>query len=123
MKRALSALVIGAVAGSIGTVSCGGSEQSATDPTVQVDCILEQIHISPSSATLHPGDSLHILAIFTPCQGLPRTILLQWRSSNSSIATVAIDGTVRAYSRGEATIIGSYPGDPTAQNALALVVQ
>src|SRR6476660_7013227 len=123
MKSALSALVICAVAGSVGVVSCGGSETSVTDPTTQVGCIPEQIHISPSSATLHPGDSLHILAIFTPCQGVPRTILLQWRSTNDSIATVGIDGTVHAYSRGQATMIGSPPGDPDVQNALALVVQ
>ena len=123
MKRALSALVVSAVVGLEVISACGGSDRSATEPTTQIGCIPEEIHISPASSNLHAGDSLHVLAIYTPCFGVPQTILLQWRSSDSSVATVAADGLVRARSAGVATIIGTVPRAPGVEGAMALAVQ
>ena len=125
MKRALSVLVVGAVVGLMGTVSCGGSEKSATGPSTQVDCVLLGLRVSPSLANLQPGDTLRALALNNPpCYPAPTTGVTQWRSSNTSIATVgATDGLVRALSRGQVTIIASDPRDPSVQGAMALVVQ
>lgn len=123
MKASLSALIVAAVAGLAGAVSCGGSDKAATDPTVEVGCTLTELHITPASANLHPGDSLHVVAVYTPCVGVAQTVLLRWRSSDTTVATVANDGLVRAYSRGRATIIGALPSDPNILVAMALAVE
>lgn len=124
MKRALSALVVGAVAGLMVTAGCGGSERSATEPTTEVDCVVALRRVSPASATLHPGDTLRVVAIDDPCPGLPKPMIAQWASSDTSVATVgASDGLVRARSAGRTTIIASDPADPSLKGAMALVVE
>ena len=124
MKSASSALVVGAVAGLVVMAACGGSEKAATDPTSEVGCLVGLSRVSPASATLHPGDTLRVLAIDTPCFGSPQIVAAQWTSSNASVATVGPnDGLVRAYSRGQATIIAADPHDPNLKGAMALVVE
>jgi len=123
MRPILSALAAGVVAGLMAT-ACGGSEKLATDPAASVGCVLNGLSVSPSTATLHPGDSLRVVLNYTPCFGEPTTIAVRWRSSNISIATVGdTSGLVRAYSRGQATIIATAVADPTVQSAMLLVVQ
>ena len=122
MKTSLSALVVGA--GLVAVAGCGGSKTVAPDPTAEIGCLVNGITLTPSTAVIHPGDSIHVLAIYTPCFGLPRTVAMQWRSSRASAATVdPLDGEVRAYTRGQATIIANDPHDPAVSGAMALVVE
>jgi uncharacterized protein YjdB len=124
MKSALSALVVGAVAGLVLMTACGGSEKASTDPTSEVSCAVGLSRISPSSATLHPGDTLRVLAIDTPCFGSPAIVAAQWTSSDTSVATIGPNnGLIRAFSRGQATIIATDPHDPNQKSAMALAVQ
>ena len=122
MKASLSALVAGAVAGLVMTVSCGRSERAATDPTFELGCTLIGPRVSPAMATLHPGDTLRASATETTCEGtMPAGV--QWASSNTSVATVGpSDGLVKAHARGTATIVASDVRDTKIKGAMALSV-
>ncbi len=122
MKAPLSVLVAGAVAGLVVTVSCGRSERAATDPTFEVGCALIGPHVNPSSATLHPGDTLRVSAMETACDGTISAVF-RWTTSDTSVATVGpSDGLVRARGRGTATIIASDVRDLSIKGAMALTV-
>jgi hypothetical protein len=124
MKRSLSVLVAGAVAGAglVVIVSCGGNK-AASDPTTEVGCVLLGPTVNPSVATLHPGDSLRAVAAYTPCSGSPVTDF-QWRSTNTAVATVgANDGVVHAFAPGRVTIIVSVRSAPEIMGAMALSVE
>jgi len=122
MKTSLSAFVVGA--GLVAVAGCGGSKTVAPDPTAEISCVVDGIALTPSSAVIHPGDSVHVLAIYRPCFGMPRTVAMQWQSSSPSVATVdPLEGVVRAYTRGVATIIATDPHDPNDKHAMVLVVE
>jgi hypothetical protein len=122
MKASLSALVAGAVAGLMTTVSCGRSERAATDPTFDVGCLLLGPRVVPSSASLQPGDTLRVTATETSChKAIPTSFV--WTTSDPSVATVgSTDGLVRARAGGVATIIASDVRDLNIKGAMALTV-
>jgi uncharacterized protein YjdB len=107
------------------TMSCGGAEKSPADPTIEVGCgsLLLPPTVTPSSATLHPGDTLRLFAAYTTCSRLPKPVAMQWRSSNSSVATADSGGLVRAFSRGQVTIIATLAADATVNGAGVIVVE
>jgi hypothetical protein len=122
MRLSLSALVAGAVAGLVVTVSCGRSERAATDPTFELGCTLIGPRVSPAAATLHPGDTLRVSATETTCVGTT-TAGVRWTSSDTTVATVGpSDGLVRAHGRGTSTIIASDVRDLSIKGAMALSV-
>lgn len=122
VKASLSALVAGAVAGAVMTVSCGRSERAATDPTFELGCTLIGPRVSPAAATLHPGDTLRVSATETTCTGTAPAGV-QWASSDTSVATVVPStGLVRAHARGTAAIVASDVRAATIKGAMLLTV-
>jgi hypothetical protein len=121
MKTSLSALVVGAVASLVLTVSCGRSDRAATDPTFDVGCSLLGPRVSPSLATLHPGDTLRVAATESTCSGTT-SAPVQWTSSDTSVATVGASGLIRAHARGTATIVATDVRDISIKGAMALIV-
>jgi len=122
MRRALSALVVGAVAGLVGTVSCGRTERASTEPTFDVGCTLIGPRVTPASAVLHPGDTLRASATETTCSG-EAVAPVRWSSSDTSVAVVSVfDGLILARTRGTATIIASDVRDTNIKGAMALTV-
>src|SRR5215831_6828122 len=122
MKSSLSALLAVAVAGLVGVVSCAEPERSATEPTPEVGCALIGMRVSPGSATLLPGDTLRIRATETPCSGITTAVVVRWKSSDTTVATVSSDGLVRARTIGVAAIIATAVADAADQSAMALSV-
>jgi hypothetical protein len=114
-------LVVGAVAGLVVTVSCGRSDRAVTDPTFDVGCSLLGPRVSPSLATLHPGDTVRVAATESTCSGTTPAPV-QWTSSDTSVATVGASGLVRAHARGNATIVATDVRDISIKGAMALVV-
>ena len=60
------------------------------------------IQVIPEDATMEKGDTLELTAVVTPDDATDTSVT--WTSSDTSVATVATDGTVTAASAGEATI-------------------
>lgn len=71
------------------------------------------------SLKLYEGDSQRLEVTYTPKDVEVKT--LNWTSSNTAVATVASDGTVKALKAGTATITATTPNGKTA--ACALTVQ
>jgi len=105
-----------------GLVVVACSKASTPTNTPAIDCS-GTVSVSPSSATLHLGDTLRAVAKDTPCPAGPSTATFRWRSSDTTIANVdSIAGLVRARSIGHATIIGTETGSQGVQVAMALEV-
>ena len=67
--------------------------------------IIESILINPSSLELEAGDSATLTPIILPKQS--GTVVLEWTSSDNTVATVSASGTVTAVSEGTATVTAS----------------
>ena len=63
--------------------------------------LIESILINPSSLELEAGDSATLTPIILPKQS--GTVVLEWTSSDNTVATVSASGTVTAVSEGTAT--------------------
>jgi hypothetical protein len=101
-------------------VACRDQPTVAT--LVQPECTLPTPTMSPSSATIHPGDTLRVRANYTPCPtGL--TPAFQYRSSDSAVAIVdPVNGLIAARSPGTSTIIAIAVSDAALTAAMALQV-
>lgn len=97
----ISALVV-AVA-----VVVGGCGKTTAPKTELPDCTVGGVNASPASVTLHPGDTLRVRALVTPCPQDPFTSTFWWRSSDTSVASVdSSAGLIHARQSGQATVIG-----------------
>ena len=67
--------------------------------------LIESILINPSSLELEAGDSATLTPIILPKQS--GTVVLEWTSSDNTVATVSASGTVTAVSEGTATVTAS----------------
>ena len=67
--------------------------------------LIESIIINPSSLELEAGDSATLTPIILPKQS--GTVVLEWTSSDNTVATVSASGTVTAVSEGTATVTAS----------------
>jgi uncharacterized protein YjdB len=87
--------------------------------------VLHTVTVSPASATLHPGDSIQVVAIADPCSAAAQvnTGAFFWKASDSSVATVdSVSGMVHARSTGTATIIATSSLIPAISGAMSLTV-
>jgi len=103
--------------------ACRGSEGTGTDDGVHVDCTLLAVSLSPSTATLRPGDTLLVTATRHFC-GAPTTTRFRWLSGNTLVADVdSLSGLVRARDVGTTAIIVTDANEPTLKAAMSLRVE
>ncbi len=102
-----SVTFLGRVIGhALGTVRVTGSAEGHTDTShVIVGVPVDSLHVSPRSAVLHPGDSLHIRdTLFGRDNQPPTDSTLTWTSSDSTVASISSAGMLRTHSLGAAVI-------------------
>jgi uncharacterized protein YjdB len=105
------------VATLVAVAACSATASDAVTPTDFVSCTPT---VRPSSATLHPGDTLRVTVTVSSCS-LPATF--RWSSSDSSVAFVdSLSGLIRARSLGTATIIAAFAAERNVKGAMLLVV-
>lgn len=96
MRRIFALLVAGQLA-----VACGGGGDGGEPPPPAVG----SVSVSPSSASLTPGQTVTLAADVRDAAGATLTgRAVQWASSNASVATVSTTGVVTAVAVGQATI-------------------
>ena len=79
--------------------------------------------VSPTTATLRVGGTVHAKASMTPCEGLPAIPVFRWQSSDTLTATVdPVTGLVHARRPGTASIVATLVGFPDVGGVMALVV-
>jgi len=88
---------------------------------VSPDCTVEGPTVSPSSASVHTGDTLRAQVRYTPCPAGP-VLAFRWRSSDTAVAVVDSSGLIAARSAGQATVIASEEVNPQVEGALVLQV-
>ncbi|GAA1720147.1 hypothetical protein GCM10009809_14850 [Isoptericola hypogeus] len=82
---------------------------------------LTGLALSPSAATLEPGERRALDPTFTPSDATGTQ--LEWVSSDPAVATVADDGTVRAVAAGSATITATSVAHPEITASSTITVQ
>lgn len=94
-------------------VACGGGDSSSpTSPTASTPTVTA-LTISGNAGTLNrPQQSVQLTATAALSNGTTRDVTgaANWRSDNTSVATVTAGGSVTAVNDGEATIIATYEG-------------
>ncbi len=108
--RALSALVILAIAGACRSESLGPATSGSGTVTVV-----------PSVSTIGEGQAVQLTAKLVDEFGDPLEATFAWSSSNPDVATVSIGGTVYGRREGRAAIVASAHG--RAQTAAVLVLR
>ena len=94
--------------------------ESAADST---PCTTVGPKVSPSSATLHPGDTLRASASLYQCRPGDPVGTFRWLSSDTSVASVgATSGLIQARKGGTATISAAAVQDPNVKGAMLLFV-
>ncbi len=66
--------------------------------------------VVPSTATIGPGQAVQLTARLVDEFGDPLKVRVSWSSSNPSVATVSVSGTVLGRGEGRAAIIASAGG-------------
>jgi hypothetical protein len=91
---------------------------AASAPTT----VVRSVTISPSTATLNPGDKITLASSVNADAGVTdRTVT--WTSSNTAIATVDLNGVVTGgTTAGNVTITASSKADPTVKGAALITV-
>ena len=108
------------VAALVALTACGAPTNDVVTPT-NLPCITIGPRTQPSSATLHPGDTLRVSVILPPCSSTLTTF--RWFSSDSSIAMVdSLSGLIRARAVGTVTMVATAVADPNFKTAMLLVV-
>ena len=108
--RVLSALVILTAAGGCSSESLGPATSGIGSMTV-----------IPSSATIGQGQVVQLTARLVDEFGDPLQATVSWSSSNPSVATVSVGGTVYGQGEGRAAITASAHG--RAQTAAVQVLR
>ena len=107
--RVLSALIILASAGACSSESIGPATSG-----------IGSITVIPSLATIGEGQAVQLTARLVDEFGDPLQATVSWSSSNPSVATVSVGGTVFGRREGRAAITASAHG--RAQSAAVLVL-
>ncbi len=76
------------------------------------------ISVSGSKSTLTVGDSVKLKATVSPGNATKKSV--SWKSSNTKVATVSTDGTVKAVGAGSATITCSSADGPSAKYSITV---
>jgi len=99
---------------SIGTATITASFNGQSDSgTVEVtDAVLENINISPISATIAAGLSqqYQLIATFSDSSNKNVTNLSHWQSDDTTVATINTSGLATSSVQGETVIHGNYQG-------------
>jgi len=117
MRRFLSIMAIGACAL---FVQCTGPEPVGLDAELAPASPSKQVIVSPSQATLDPGQTQQFSAQLLQ-DGKQKKAAFTWSSSNTAVATVSSTGLVTATGGGDATITATASTGPsgTAQVTVA----
>lgn len=83
------------------------SNDSSTGPATSGTATMRVI---PSTATIVPGEALHLTASLVDEFGEPLEAAVTWSSSNEAVATVSVSGNVFGRSAGRAAITASARG-------------
>lgn len=99
-----SGLVVGAQAGTV-TITSSSEGKSGTSKIVVLARPVGAVIVSPAQVSINAGQTLKLTVLITDNNG---TLLsgrpIQYKSGNTSIATVAADGTVTGVNEGSTTI-------------------
>jgi YVTN family beta-propeller protein len=109
MRRFLSIMAIGACAL---FVQCTGPEPVGLDAELAPASPSKQVIVSPSQATLDPGQTQQFSAQLLQ-DGKQKKAAFTWSSSNTAVATVASTGLVTATGGGDATITATASTGPS----------
>ena len=114
-------------AGLVRAVAEGEARIAATsgavfaDATVTVRPEARTMFVTPSAATLYPGDTVRVAAeVWDRSRGVAVDATVAWESSNASVAKVGAAGLVRAAGVGDATITAT-SGAASATARVAVV--
>jgi len=103
--------------------ACSATVSDAVTLPDSVSCTLQGPTVRPSSATLHPGDTLRLSVSMPACALGTTTATFRWSSSDSNVAFVdSLSGLIRARSLGTATISAAATQDRSVKGAMLLVV-
>jgi uncharacterized protein YjdB len=118
--RILVVLALGAAT----VTACRTREPTAADSAaLGAVCAARGMFVSPTSATLHPGDTLRASAQMSDCGGPVSPLPSRWLSADTTVATVdSISGLIRARSLGTTTIIAAALADRNVKASLLLAV-
>lgn len=87
----------------------------------QDTCASQSIVVTPSSDSLHVGQSLQAVAQVQSCTATSQSVL--WSSSNSAVASVDQNtGLIQARGVGHASIVATSVADPSIRGAMVLTV-
>jgi uncharacterized protein YjdB len=107
----------------VGVVLAACKEAAAPENALPIDCTVGSLSVSPTSPTLHVGDTLRLVAKDTPCPAGPSTATFRWQSSDTAVAVVdSIGGLVLARSTGVATILATETQNRAVSSAAVLQV-
>lgn len=99
-----SGLVVGAQAGTV-TITSSSEGKTGTAKIVVLARPVGAVIVSPAQVSINAGQTLKLTVLITDNNG---TLLngrpIQYKSGNTSIATVALDGTVTGVNEGSTTI-------------------
>jgi len=110
MLRSISFRGCVTIAALLAIVGCSRSSSSPTAPTTVAAPTIRSLNLSKTSVELTVGNSETITATATYSDGSVRTASPTYTSSNTSIATVDVSGSVRAVANGVTTIAATFSG-------------
>lgn len=105
------------IVAAVGTVADSATltvSHMAEEPTIQ------SVSVSPSSVSIQVGETVHLAANVQADEGADTSVT--WASSNSSVATVDVDGNVTGQSSGTATITATSNADASKSGAAEVTV-
>ena len=105
MKKLFISCTVTAVAFILASCDKDSTETGTPENPPSDSLLIESILINPSSLELEAGDSATLTPIILPKQS--GTVVLEWTSSDNTVATVSASGTVTALSKGTATVTAS----------------
>ena len=119
VARVDSAGLVTAAGGGSATITAASGEASAT-AAVTVRPPAPSVVVSPSAATVGPGDTLRLAAEAFDGNGRRLDgVAFSWSSSDGSVATVDASGLVRGVAEGTATITAS-AGDASGTSEITV---
>ncbi|CAN5915616.1 hypothetical protein BH11GEM1_BH11GEM1_00910 [soil metagenome] len=82
-----------------------GTACTSRDNATQVDLlVLQNVHVTPATATVRVGASLQLTAVSPDLPGVP----IQWASGDTAVAVVSQLGVLAARRQGDVVITASY---------------
>ena len=101
----ISGIGLGAV-----TITASAEGQSGSGAVTVAAPVVTSVIVSPSSATMSPGQTTQLTAQALDATGTPVSVAVSWSSSNAGIASIASSGTVTAIAVGSATMRATASG-------------